>query len=117
MQSLNSYFLLGDQGGSAANSGASSLLIMGLFFLAFWFLLIAPQRNKQKEQEKMIANLKPGDPVMTTCGTLGVVMQIKDERLILKTADSKIEIHKNFVQNKLAEGKPKGSRSKKELGA
>lgn len=81
--------------------GSSSLLMMMFFFLAFWFLLIAPQRKKQKEQEKMIAALKEGDEVMTTAGIFGTIAQVKGDRLLIKTGDSKLELHKNFVQTKL----------------
>lgn len=88
-------------------SGASSLLMMVFFFLAFWFLLIAPQRKRQKAQEKMIAELKNGDEVMTASGLLGSVIQLKGDRLLLKSGDSKIEIHKNFIQTKITNLKAK----------
>ena len=85
--------------------GSSSLLMMVFFFLAFWFLLIAPQRKKQKEQEKMIAALKEGDEVMTTAGIFGSIVQVKGDRVLLKTGDSKLELHKNFIQTKLVSQK------------
>ena len=37
-----------------------------LLFVAMYFLMIAPQRKKQKELEKMISELKSGDEVLTT---------------------------------------------------
>ncbi|MDR0647588.1 MAG: preprotein translocase subunit YajC [Puniceicoccales bacterium] len=101
---VSTYILLGDQ---AAGSGASSLMIMGLFFLAFWFLLIAPQKKKQKEQEKMISNLKAGDNIVTTSGIIGTVVQIKGECLIIKSVDSKIELHRSFIQSKWISEKSK----------
>jgi preprotein translocase subunit YajC len=101
---VSAYILLGDQ---AAGSGVSSLMIMGLFFLAFWFLLIAPQKKKQKEQEKMISNLKAGDNVVTTSGIIGTIMQVKGECLIIKSVDSKIELHKSFIQGKWMSEKSK----------
>ncbi|MDR2397120.1 MAG: preprotein translocase subunit YajC [Puniceicoccales bacterium] len=100
----NTYILLGDQ---AAGSGASSLMIMGLFFLAFWFLLIAPQKKKQKEQERMISNLKAGDNIVTTSGIIGTIVQIKGECLVIKSVDSKIELHKSFIQSKWISEKSK----------
>lgn len=87
------------------NPGMSSLLMMVFFFLAFWFLLIAPQRKRQKAQEKMISELKAGDEVMTTSGLIGSVVQVKDNRLLLKSGDSKLELHKNFIQTKLENNK------------
>ena len=100
-----------DQSAQSVSSGSSSLMIMGLFLLAFWFLLIAPQRKKQKEQEKMIAGLKSGDEVMTASGIIGTVVQVKNNCLVIKSGDSKIELHKSFVQSKLASDKAKGNKS------
>ena len=97
---IANYMFLGDQV-AQPGPGSSSLLMMVFFFLAFWFLLIAPQRKKQKEQEKMIAALKEGDEVMTTAGILGSIVQVKGDRLLIKTGDSKLEFHKNFIQTKL----------------
>lgn len=77
------------------------MMILMLFFLAFWFLMIAPQRRKQKEQERMISQLKAGDLVMTASGIIGTVVSSKNDRLVIKTVDSKIEVHKSFVQVKL----------------
>lgn len=102
---MSTYILLGDQANAQINPGSSSLLMMIFFFLAFWFLLIAPQRKRQKAQEKMIAELKDGDEVMTTSGIIGSVLQVKAERLVIKTGDAKIEIHKNFIQTKLIDTK------------
>lgn len=104
------HLLIGDQATTQINPGSSSLLMMVFFFLAFWFLLIAPQRKRQKAQEKMIAELKEGDEIMTTSGIIGSVFQVKPEHLIIKTGDSKIELHKNFIQTKLVISK----KSKKE---
>ena len=81
---------------------SSSFLMMLLFGLAFWFLMIAPQRKKQKQQEKMIASLKEGDEILTNSGLFATVVQVKSDRLLIKTGDSKLELHKSFVQKKLS---------------
>lgn len=97
--------------------GAGSSLFMMLFFmLAFWFLLIAPQRKRQKAQEKMIAELKDGDEVMTTSGVFGTILQVKGDRFVLKTSDSKLELHKNFIQAKLSSKSSHASTSKATKG-
>ena len=63
--------------------------------------MIAPQRKRQKAQEKLIAELKAGDEVMTSSGSIGSVIQIKENRLLLKSGDSKLGLHKNFIQTKI----------------
>ena len=76
----------------------SQLLIMALIFLAMYFLLIAPQRKKQKEHQKLIANLQSGEDVVTTGGIYGTITNVKDDRFVLRVADNtKIEIAKSSV--------------------
>ena len=48
-----------------------SLLPMILIFVAMYFLLIAPQRKKQKELQKMLSALDTGDEVLTAGGIYG----------------------------------------------
>jgi preprotein translocase subunit YajC len=76
----------------------SGVLPIGLMLLAFWFLMIAPQRKKQKEHEKMLAALQSGDEVVTTGGIYGVITNVKDDRFVIRIADNtKIELGKGFV--------------------
>lgn len=89
--------------GAAPGGGASSLLMLALFFLAFWFLMIAPQRKRQKAQEKMISELKTGDQVITSSGILGTIANVKKDTFIIKSADgTKLEIYRSFVQTKIS---------------
>ena len=69
-----------------------------LVFLIFYFLVIRPQSQKQKELQKQIAALKKGDRVVTTGGVLGDVVDLKDTTAILKVADNvKMEFTKQSI--------------------
>lgn len=69
-----------------------------LMFAAMYFLLIAPQRKKQKEHEKMMAALQPGDEIITTGGVYGTITSVKDDRFVVRVGDSqKLEISKGFI--------------------
>jgi preprotein translocase subunit YajC len=57
-------------GGSAA---IAQLAIFGLIGLAMYFLLIRPQRRRQREQVSLQKNIEVGDEVMTTAGLYGFV--------------------------------------------
>jgi preprotein translocase subunit YajC len=75
------------------------LLFFGLFFAAMWFLLIAPQRKKQKAHQQMIKSLTTGDEVLTSGGIYGTVTNVKDDRLVVRIAEgTKVEIARSFVQ-------------------
>jgi preprotein translocase subunit YajC len=47
-----------------------------LIFVVFYFLLIRPQQQKQKEMRAMLVALKRGDKVVTAGGILGVVQKV-----------------------------------------
>ena len=57
----------------ASLAGVGQFLPLVLIFAVFYFLLIRPQQQKQKEMKKMLSELKRGDRVVTGGGILGVV--------------------------------------------
>ena len=90
------------QAPTAAPSGMSSLLQLAplvLMFAAMYFLLIAPQRKKQKEHEKMLTRLQPGDEVVTTGGIYGTITSVKDDRFVVRIGENnaKVEVGKGFI--------------------
>jgi preprotein translocase subunit YajC len=86
--------------GAPAGFPISMFAEMALIFGAFYFLLIAPQKKKQKEHEKLVATLQSGDEIVTTGGIFGTITNVKDDRFVVRVSDStKIEIGKGFVQS------------------
>ena len=85
-----------------APSGApgGGIMIVGylLLFAAMYFFMIAPQRKKQKEHEKMLKALQSGDEIITSGGIYGTITTVKEDRFVVRIADNtKIEVGKNFV--------------------
>jgi preprotein translocase subunit YajC len=73
--------------------------------VAMWFLLIAPQRKKQKEHQKMVSSLQAGDEVLTQGGLYGTVTNIKDERVTVRLSDSaKAEVSKAYIASVTRKG-------------
>ncbi len=60
-----------------------SLLPMVLIFVIFYFMLIRPQRKKEKKVQDMLKALKVGDRVSTIGGIYGTITSIKDDTLEL----------------------------------
>jgi preprotein translocase subunit YajC len=86
-------------GQPAAPSAWVQILPMVLLFGAMYFFLIAPQRKKQKEHEKMLTALQSGDEIVTSGGIFGVITNVKDDRFVVRVSDNtKLEIGKGFVQ-------------------
>ncbi len=71
-----------------------------LIMAAMWFLLIAPQRKKQKEQQAMIKSLAPGDEVLLAGGIYGEITSVRGDRLIVRIGDNtKVEVEKGFIHS------------------
>ncbi|MEA2743319.1 MAG: preprotein translocase subunit YajC [Acetobacteraceae bacterium] len=56
--------------------GATQFAPLVLIFAVFYFLLIRPQQQKQKEMRGMLSALKRGDKVVTGGGILGTVQRV-----------------------------------------
>lgn len=73
-----------------------------LLFGGMYFLLIAPQKKKQKEHDKMINELKAGDEVMTSAGIFGKVTSVKDDRITVSISENtKVEMNPTYVHQKI----------------
>lgn len=59
------------------------LILLGV---VFYFLVIRPQRNRQKQQQAMIAALGPGAEVMTSSGIFATVVAASPEEMHLELA-------------------------------
>lgn len=75
-----------------------NLLPLIFIFVIFYFLLIRPQRAKEKEHQKMLGQLNKNDEVVTSSGIHGTIVNIKDKTVILRIDDNvKIEMEKTCV--------------------
>ncbi|MDR1435345.1 MAG: preprotein translocase subunit YajC, partial [Puniceicoccales bacterium] len=87
---------------AVGRSMGTEMLIMLFLFLGMWFILITPQRKKQKKHEEMINGLKAGDKVLTAAGIFGEIEAIKDNRFKIKVdTHTTLEIHRSFISSKL----------------
>ncbi len=69
-----------------------------LIFVIFYFMLIRPQRQKEKEQQKMLKGLNKNDEVITSSGIHGTIVNVKEKTVTLRIDDNvKIELERNCV--------------------
>ena len=86
----------------ASGGGLGQFLPIVLLFLGMWFLIIAPQRKRQKAHDKMLTELKKGDEIITTGGLFGTITRVKDDRFVVEIADNtRVELGKGFVSSKI----------------
>jgi preprotein translocase subunit YajC len=60
------------------------IIFLVLIFAIFYFLLIRPQRKRQKEQRELMSELKRGDRVITAGGIYGVIESVSEDSILIK---------------------------------
>ncbi len=74
------------------SESTSSILMLVALFALMYFMLIRPQRKKEKQVQEMRANLKPGDEIVTIGGILGKVVRVKDEEVTIQIGADKTKV-------------------------
>jgi preprotein translocase subunit YajC len=65
---------------------AGPLIFLVAILAVFWLLLIRPQRQRQAAHRNLLAELAPGDDVVTAGGILGTVRSVEDDHVRLEVA-------------------------------
>lgn len=75
-----------------------TILYMVALVAIFYFLIIRPQKQRQKQQQNTINSLEPNVKVTTFGGILGTVVKVKDETIIMKVSENvNIEVLKSAI--------------------
>ncbi|MCK5305508.1 MAG: preprotein translocase subunit YajC [Candidatus Omnitrophica bacterium] len=73
------------------------ILIIGVFY----FILLRPQKKKQKEHAEVLSSLKKNDDVITAGGIHGTIVNVKDTTFIIRIDDNvRMEIQKSSISGK-----------------
>lgn len=89
---------------TATNSSTSMwapLLMLAVMFAIMYFLIIRPQKKREKEATAMRNALQVGDEVVTTGGIIGRVVVLKDDYIVVETGSdrSKVRIKRWAIQS------------------
>ena len=94
----------GATGNTAQPNGLMAMLVQFgpiiLIVLVMYFLMIRPQKKRQKEEQKMRNNLRVGDEVSTIGGIKGRVLSVKEDTFVLETGNdrTKMQFEKWAIQ-------------------
>ncbi|MTA13706.1 MAG: preprotein translocase subunit YajC [Actinobacteria bacterium] len=99
-------FLASADSGSEQSAGAGAVIVqLGIFLLipvAMYFLLIRPQRRRQREQAAMQSSIDVGDEIMTTSGVYGFITGFDGDICWLEVDDNvQIRIARAAIQRKV----------------
>lgn len=94
-------------GAPSVNPTAEMLKLGGMvvmFILVFYFVAIRPQSQKSKQHTELLKTLRSGDKVVTSGGLLGVVLNVKEKTVSVRSGESKIEVQKGAISEVLERG-------------
>ncbi len=60
------------------------IIFLVLIFGMFYFLMVRPQRKKQKDQQELLSQLRKGDKVLTAGGMYGVIESSDQDTVVIK---------------------------------
>ena len=87
-----------DASASGSGSMMTSFITFGMVIVIFYFMIIRPQKKRDKEAKAMLAAMKKGDRVVTIGGIHGTIVTVKDKTVVEKVDDSaRIEFSKNAI--------------------
>ncbi len=87
------------------NSGGSILGMLPLIaiFAAMYFLLLRPQRKRQKETRNLQSSLQEGDEIVMSSGIYGWISSVEDDYFWVEIAkDTEIRVSKSAVTNRIS---------------
>ncbi|MDR2236775.1 MAG: preprotein translocase subunit YajC [Chryseobacterium sp.] len=92
---------------AAQPQGSSSmmLIMMGVMFVGFYFLMIRPQMKKQKQEKNFQETLKVGTRVVLTSGLHGRIAQVQDDGFVIETLSGKLKFEKAAVSREFTEAR------------
>lgn len=61
-----------------------TIVLIGLMVVAFYFLMIRPQRKRQQKQQETLNQLQPGTRVLLGSGVFGTILRIGDKQAVLE---------------------------------
>lgn len=101
--------------GTGTNSSVSFIIMIVVLFGVMYFMMIRPQKKRQKEEQEMRSSLEIGDEIVTIGGIVGKVVTIRENDIVIETGSdrNKMKIERWAVST----NKTKAEQRQKEVEA
>lgn len=76
----------------AGGSGTFTILWLVVMVALFYFMLIRPQKKKEKADRQLRASLQAGDKIVTIGGFTGRILSVKDDEVTFETGAAKTRL-------------------------
>ena len=82
----------------------AQFLPLVVLIVVFYFVLIRPQRKRDKQEREMRNSISVGDEISTIGGFIGRVVSIKDDTLVIESSSdrTKLKIYRWAIRGKEA---------------
>lgn len=100
-----------------AAPGGQLTSFIGMIVLLFgimWFLVIRPQRKRDRERREMLEALRKNDRVLTVGGIYGTIRSIKGDDMVLlvdESSNTKLRVSRSAISQVVSETKEEGELS------
>jgi preprotein translocase subunit YajC len=82
-------------GGQQSPFGMLTFMIP--MFIILYFVMIRPQRNKQKQAENMQKSIAAGDEIVTIGGAHGVITTVREKTVVVRLVEGKVEFDRSAI--------------------
>ena len=79
-------------GANAGKSQISLIVMMVLLFGVMYFVMIRPQKKKQKEEQQMRDSIEVGDEITTIGGIVGKIVMVNPNTIVIETSDDRVRM-------------------------
>lgn len=101
-------------GGSGWLGTLGTLAYFALIIGLFWFLLIRPQKKRQKQEDELRNSVSVGDVVVMTSGIVGKIICIKDDEVTIENGLSRTQL--TFMKAAITQVKVKNGETEQSVG-
>ena len=72
--------------------GVQQIIMLVLMAAVAYFILIRPQKKREKKTKEMIASIEKGSEIVTIGGVEGKVIQVKDDSVTIETGTDRTKM-------------------------
>lgn len=81
-----------DSAASGDSNKYASLILLVVMAVAMYFLMIKPQKKKEKEAQELRDSIQIGDEITTIGGIMGRVVTVKEDSVVIETGADRVKM-------------------------
>ena len=88
MEDILQYYPILAQASPDGGGMIGTVVMFGLIFVIFYFMILRPQQKRAKERTKMLESIKKGDKIITSGGMHGKVINVDEKTILIEASDN-----------------------------